>query len=150
MTDNTLINVSDGGKLLAIIIQSKYSHDGVNFFTAGDYSQQLAYMHHPRGKIIEPHVHNFVQREVCYTLEVLFLKKGRLRVDFYNDAREYVISHILESGDIIFLAAGGHGFEVLEEVEMIEVKQGPYAGEGDKTRFPGITAKQVRLVSNNE
>jgi hypothetical protein len=42
---------------------------------------------------------------------------------------------VLESGDVILLSNGGHGFEVLEEVEMIEVKQGPYCGDEDKTRF---------------
>lgn len=40
--------------------------------------------------------------------------------------------------DAILLIQGGHGFEVLEEVERIEVKQGPYVGEEDKTRFEGL------------
>jgi hypothetical protein len=66
---------------------------------------------------------------------VLFLEKGRLRVDFYDPEQRYRESRILEAGDVILLATGGHGFEVLEEIEMIEVKQGPYAGNGDKTRF---------------
>src|SRR6185369_17650535 len=105
----------------------------------------LAYMHHPAGKKIEPHVHNPVQREVFYTQEVLILKRGRLRVDFYGVERNYIESRILEAGDVILLASGGHGFEALEEIEMIEVKQGPYAGDGDKTRFEGISAHEVRL-----
>ncbi len=100
-------------------------------------------MQHPAGKIIEPHVHNPVQREVFYTQEVLFLKRGRLRVDFYDEDRTYLESRILEAGDTILLASGGHGFEALEEIEMIEVKQGPYAGDLDKTRFGGITAEDA-------
>ena len=80
---------------------------------------------------------------VHYTQEVLFIRKGRLRVDFYDEKREYLESRELGSGDVILLIAGGHGFEVLEEVEMIEVKQGPYVGEGDKTRFSGISSEQV-------
>ncbi len=102
-------------------------------------------MQHPAGKIIEPHVHNPVQREVFYTQEVLFLKRGRLRVDFYDEDCTYLESRILEAGDTILLASGGHGFEALEEIEMIEVKQGPYAGDADKTRFGGIAATQVVL-----
>ena len=66
---------------------------------------------------------------------MLLIKKGSLRVDFYDGSRNYLESRILAAGDVILLAAGGHGFEVLEEVEMIEVKQGPYAGDNDKTRF---------------
>lgn len=134
------------GELLAIIIKHNFAESGVRFFTPDDFSQQLAYMKHPVGKIIEPHVHNPVSREVRLTQEVLYLKRGRLRVDFYDQSQRYLESRILESGDVILLAAGGHGFEALEEIEMIEVKQGPYAGEMDKTRFPSIKSDQIRLA----
>jgi mannose-6-phosphate isomerase-like protein (cupin superfamily) len=125
------------GKQLAIIIRENFTAPGIHFFTPDEYSQQLAFMRHPVGKIIEPHVHNSVQREVFFTQEVLFLRRGRLRVDFYDGERNYLESRVLEGGDVILLASGGHGFQVLEEIEMIEVKQGPYAGELDKTRFKG-------------
>jgi len=134
-----------GGELFAIIIRSSYDKPGITFFTPNDLSQQLAYMQHPAGKLIQPHVHNPLPRQVHYTQEVLFIKRGRLRVDFYDTAQKYLESRVLVTGDVILLAIGGHGFEVLEEVEMIEVKQGPYAGDNDKTRFAGITAAQVKL-----
>jgi mannose-6-phosphate isomerase-like protein (cupin superfamily) len=92
-------------------------------------------MNHPKGKVIEPHVHNPVKREVHYTQEVLIIKKGKLRVDFYLENQEYLKSTILSEGDLILLMTGGHGFEILEDLEMIEVKQGPYAGDQDNTRF---------------
>ena len=129
--------------LLAIIIREGFNKPGIHFLTPDDFSQQLAYMNHPAGKVIPPHVHNPVQREVFYTLEVLFLKRGRLRVDFYDDESNYLESRILNAGDTILLASGGHGFEALEEIEMIEVKQGPYAGEADKTRFRGINTEDA-------
>ncbi|MBK9332889.1 MAG: hypothetical protein IPM96_10930 [Ignavibacteria bacterium] len=132
-------------RLLAIIIPTEFRQDGIHFFTSNDLSQQLAYMHHPAGKIIEPHVHNPVERQVQYTQEVLFLKSGKLRVDFYDDDQNYLESRILRAGDVILLATGGHGFEVLEEIEMIEVKQGPYAGDADKTRFESIKEDKIRI-----
>ncbi len=132
------ILIKDKGETLAIIMEHDFQKEGVHFCTPDDYSQQLAYMHHPVGKLIEPHVHNIVHREVHYTQEVLFIKSGKIRVDFYNNSREYLESYILQSGDVILLASGGHGFEVLEEIEMYEVKQGPYAGESDKTKFSYI------------
>lgn len=135
-------------QLLAIIICAGFNKPGIHFLTPADFSQQLAYMQHPAGKIIEPHVHNPVQREVFYTQEVLFLKRGRLQVDFYDDDRNYSESRILEAGDVILLASGGHGFQALEEIEMIEVKQGPYAGDGDKTRFTGISSSDGAVSSN--
>lgn len=132
-------------KLLAIIIRNQFCDSGIKFVTPDDFSQQLAFMRHPAGKIIEPHVHNPVQRQVHFTKEVLFIRKGKLRVDFYTDEQEYVESYILVSGDVILLSEGGHGFEVLEEIEMVEVKQGPYAGEADKTRFKGINGDKLNL-----
>ena len=135
--------IIDGKESLAIILRADFNEPGIHFLTPPDFSQQVAYMNHPAGKIIEPHVHNPAPRQVHYTQEVLFIRKGRMRVDFYNEKREYLESRELRSGDVILLIAGGHGFKVLEEVEMIEVKQGPYVGEGDKTRFDGIAAHQV-------
>ena len=126
---------SDDDLLLALIVRHNYDKPGISFFTPDDYSQQLAYMHHPAGHVILPHVHNEVKREVLYTKEVLVIKKGKLRCDFYSNEKEYLESVIIETGDVILLVSGGHGFECLEETEMFEIKQGPYAGENDKTRF---------------
>lgn len=137
--------IEHNDKLYAIIIYHDYHKPGINFLTPDDFSQQLAYMHHPAGKIIEPHVHNRVIRQVHYTQEVLFIKKGKLRVDFYNNHQIYIESHVLTAGDVILLASSGHGFKVLEEIEMIEVKQGPHAGEKDKTRFMGVGPSQVQI-----
>jgi mannose-6-phosphate isomerase-like protein (cupin superfamily) len=134
------------GVLMAVIVAGSFCETGVHFFTPGEFSQQLAHMRHPMGKIIPPHVHTPVPRTVEYTQEVLIIKRGRLRVDFYDQERRYLESRILAAGDVILLAVGGHGFEVLEEIEMIEVKQGPYAGEQDKQRFPGIASDQVRVL----
>jgi len=131
---------------LAVIIRHSFHKKGIEFLTPSDYSQQIGYMNRPAGYVIAPHVHNPVSREVQYTKEVLFIKRGKLRVDFYSDQQEYLESTILQTGDVILLAYGGHGFEMLEPTEIIEVKQGPYAGDKDKTRFVGINAKDVRIV----
>lgn len=143
-------SITHDGELLALIIPHDFHEAGIHFFTPPELSQQLAYMCHPPGKTIEAHVHNPVARNVRATQEVLFIRKGAVRVDFYTPARQYVGSRVLRGGDTILLASGGHGFEVLEEVEMIEVKQGPYTGEGDKTRFDGVGATEVRLTEPGE
>ncbi len=132
-------------KTLAVVLTSDHHTQGIEFFTPNDFSQQLGYMNRPQGYVIPPHVHNPVPREVQFTKEVLLIKSGKVRVDFYDDYQNYLESRILQQGDVILLAFGGHGFEMLEPTEMIEVKQGPYAGEADKTRFEPIPADQVRL-----
>lgn len=129
--------------VIAIIIRGNYSKSGISFFTPSDFSQQLAYMQHPKGKLIQAHIHNEVQRSIHHTKEVLFIRKGKLRVDLYDDQRIYLESKVLEAGDVVLLANGGHGFEVLEDIEMIEVKQGPYAGNNDKVLFSSINTDKL-------
>ena len=95
----------------------------------------LAFMSRPPSYKITPHIHNEVAREVFHTQEVLFIRKGKVKVDFFDQNKVYLESRVLQSGDVILLASGGHGFEMLESTEIIEVKQGPYTGEQDKTHF---------------
>ena len=135
--------VKKKNRLLAMIILNEYQCEGVDFITPSEYSQQVAYMHHQTGKDIDAHVHNMVHRNVVLTQEVLFIKKGILRVDFYDEYEDYLESRNLYAGDIILLVSGGHGFHVVEEVEMIEVKQGPYSGDQDKKRFQGVDESQI-------
>ncbi len=122
-------------EIYAIILRSSFEDEGIKFLTPDDFSQQLGYMNRPKGYIIQPHMHNKIQRSVTLTQEVLFVKKGKVKVNFYDNEKVYTESTILNTGDFILLASGGHGFEMLEQSEIIEVKQGPYNGEMDKTRF---------------
>lgn len=133
------------GRLLALIVRAEHDVEGVQFFTSNELSQQLAAMSYARGKVIPAHTHNLVPREVRYTQEALFIKKGVLRVDFYSDSTEYFCSRVLARGDVILLISGGHGFEVLEQLSMIEVKQGPYAGDRDKHVFSTTVPPVVKL-----
>lgn len=140
-------NISNQSILIAIIIRSEYKKDGIAFFTPDDFSQQLGYMNRPEAYEIEPHVHNLVKREVTLTQEVLYIKSGKVRIDFYAQDKQYLESRILRAGDVILLASGGHGFKMLEPTEMIEVKQGPYCGDQDKTRFEAIPENQI-IINN--
>lgn len=133
------------GEELALILRREFRAEGIAFLTDGRYSQQLGYMNRPAGYVIPPHVHNPVAREVTLTKEVLFVRSGRVRVDFYDDHQNYLESTELRAGDVILLASGGHGFTMLEPCEMIEVKQGPYVGEQDKTRFEGVGPDRLRM-----
>jgi hypothetical protein len=130
---------------LAIIIRHQFKKSGIEFFTNDNDSQQLGYMNRPVGYEIKPHRHNLVPREVHLTQEVLFIKSGKVRVDFYDNDQVYLESRILLTGDVILLSDGGHGFKILEPSEIIEVKQGPYCGEMDKVRFEPISEELINL-----
>jgi hypothetical protein len=136
--------------LLSIIIRAGFEINGIEFFTPDDFSQQLAYMKRPKDYAIPPHVHNIVKREVQFTKEVLIIKKGKVRVDFYDDDKNYLESSIVGKGDVILLAFGGHGFEMMEESEIIEVKQGPYVGELDKVKFEPVGKEKIKMRHRND
>ena len=130
---------------LAVILRHSFDCNGIHFLTPESFSQQLGYMKRPLGYPIAPHEHNPVSRTIEWTQEVLFIKNGRVRLDLYEpESREYLESRILETGDVVLLAHGGHGLVMLEDSEIIEVKQGPYAGgEADKTRFAQVDKEAI-------
>jgi mannose-6-phosphate isomerase-like protein (cupin superfamily) len=136
VAEKTVETIVHGLEPIALIIKAQYEEPGIHFFTPANFSQQVALMKHQAGHKISPHVHNLVFRQVLYTQEVLLIRRGRIRVDLYSSSREFVASKILDAGDLILLCGGGHAIEVLEETVMVEIKQGPYTGEGDKTKFP--------------
>jgi len=128
--------IVDGDRPLAIILRSEYEPASIEFLTTNDQSLQLGVMRRPRGHVIAPHIHKPVPRTVQYTYEALFIVRGRLEVTFFSERRSVVAKRELRQGDCVMLMTGGHGFRVLEDCKMIEVKQGPYAGtDFDKFRF---------------
>jgi hypothetical protein len=140
--------VIDQDQIIAILIKNNFKKNGIEFFTPQTFSQQLGYMFRPCGYKIKPHVHNIKAREVQLTQEVLYIKSGKIRIDFYSLHQDYIESIIVSPGDVILLASGGHGFVFLEESEIIEVKQGPYIGEEDKLHFNHVQDSQIKIVSN--
>ncbi len=133
------------GKLVAILLAASYDESGLHFITPDDAPQQLASMSYEPGKIIKAHIHRPFRRKISRTHETLFIRKGKVRVDFYSENLEYHCSRILQTGDVILLASGGHGFEVLEPLNMVEVKQGPYAGDKDKVVFSQTVPTNLNL-----
>ena len=131
--------------IFAIILRADYKADGIKFFTPNEFSQQLGYMNRPKGYEISPHLHNKVKKNVEFTSEVLLIKSGKVKADFYDENKDYFKSSILNKGDVILLVHGGHGFEMLEESEMIEIKQGPYTGDNDKTRFKKTIKEKIQI-----
>lgn len=132
---NMIEKIESNSMLIAIIIRSGFEKEGIEFFTPNEFSQQLAYMKRQAGYKIDAHVHNLVLRQILFTQEVLLIKSGKVKIDFYTQEHKYLESKTLYPGDVILLASGGHGIEFLEKGEIIEIKQGPYAGDKDKERF---------------
>jgi len=133
-------------KLLALIVRGKYRNKaGITFFTPNESTQQFGYMKYKKKYIIKPHLHKKRLTKIFHTTEVILLFKGILRVDFYNQFKKYLFSKILKKKDIIMLVHGGHGFKILKDVEMLEIKQGPYNLIKDKIKFENVDDDKIKL-----
>ena len=132
-------------KILAIILRSNFKKKGIHFFTPRVYSLQLGYMNRPKGYKIKPHFHKDISKIIKSTNEALFIKFGKVRVDFFNDAKKYVLSKIIEKGDVVLLVTGGHGFEMLKKSEIIEVKQGPFIKKSGKIMLKKIKDFSIKI-----
>ena len=133
-------------RLFALIVRGQFrKKSGINFFTSKEATQQFGFMKHKKNHIIKPHKHNKRLTRILRTTEVILLLKGTLRVDFYNDKCRYLFSKKINERDIIMLIHGGHGFKVLKNAEMIEVKQGPYSLASDKIKFKTVDEKKIKF-----
>lgn len=124
--------ISAAGQALAILIRSTDRGNGTEFVTDPSISMQLAAISHPRGQTVAAHHHPIAPRTIAKTCETLIVRSGRIRVDLYDNEQRHWGSRDLGPGDVILLIDGGHGVEVLEDVDMIEVKTGPFTGDRDK------------------
>ena len=125
-------------KTLAVIVRQQHAPPGISFVTKDESVHQVGILCWPKGHVIDAHVHNPLVRKIDSTQEVLFIRGGRVRLDLYDDEQIYVCSRELVTGDVVLLASGGHGLEMLVQSEIVEVKQGPYFGEQEKTCFAPI------------
>lgn len=133
-------------KLYALIVKNNYRKmKGVNFFSTDDLPQQFGYINHKKNYVITPHKHCKRSTRVYVTSEVLIILKGTIRVDFYDLKSNYLFSKIVGKGQIIFLLHGAHGFKILSDVHMIEVKQGPFKKNFDKVKFLPVSEDSIRI-----
>lgn len=122
-------------QLIAIYVPASYGKHGVDFVTKHDATMQVGVLCHPKNTTIGAHMHLPVTRQSHITQEVLVIRKGKVRAHFFDCNENYLESVTLEKDDVLLLVSGGHGFDVLEDSEMIEVKTGPYNADADKRRF---------------
>jgi hypothetical protein len=141
---NAIEPIWEGQTLLAYVVRADATDTTTSFFTGDDASFQAGFVVYPAGGSVVPHVHLPVVRTVVGTSELLLVRSGRCVVDIYSEDRTLVASRQLETGDLVLSISGGHGFRMLEDTVLFEVKQGPYSGQAEKARFdpPGELAPE--------
>jgi len=138
--------IKNKNKLIALIVRKKIKKKrGVTFVTPKEFNIQFAFMRHKKNYVIKPHLHFQKKIKKINTSEVIYIISGKLRVDFYDSRKKYLFSKILNSGDTIMLITQGHGFKIIKETVMIEVKQGPFNSKVDKIKFKEMDEKKIKI-----
>jgi mannose-6-phosphate isomerase-like protein (cupin superfamily) len=127
--------IERNGRAYCYVIRHHTAPEATTFFTPDDANQQVGYVVHPAGATVRRHYHLPLERTIVGTSEVLIVREGRCRLDIYDDDLQPVESLELGPGDVMVMVGGGHGFEMLEDTVLIEVKQGPYMGIQEKRYF---------------
>jgi len=119
--------IEKDGRLLAIIWRDSDWTSGLSFPTPDNLFIQAGCWQYPAGKSLAAHRHKIYPRDVSQTQEMVYVKRGRMRVDIYAEGREPLEQFVLEQGDFAVLADCGHGYEILEgDTQVLEVKNGPF------------------------
>lgn len=134
MSDNTHFEVIErNGKRYAEIIWAETSLAETRFFSPAESSFQFGVLAHEAGFIEATHYHKPIKREIEDLQQMFVVQKGVIAVEFYDDEGRLFKDVILKKGDAITLIHGAHSIKVIEKMQCISVKQGPFFGdENDK------------------
>jgi hypothetical protein len=133
--DEHFERITHKGRELAYIIRASFPAYSTTFLTPSEFKQQVGYVVYRAGGEVERHVHSPLERRLVGTSEVVLFKSGRCLEDIYSGDRELVATRELHPGDLMLMVDGGHGFRMLEDTVLLEIKQGPYTGIEEKERF---------------
>ena len=127
--------IRSGDQVLCYIIHPDLQVQKTTFITPVDARQQVGFIVYPKGGAIRRHAHRPLERHLVGMSEVLIVRSGHAQMDIYDEAHQLVTTRDLLAGAVVVLVSGGHGFRLLEDTVMLEIKQGPYLGEQDKELF---------------
>jgi oxalate decarboxylase/phosphoglucose isomerase-like protein (cupin superfamily) len=127
--------IADGDQPLAYIISASMSPNETTFLTPPEFKQQVGFVVYPKGGEVKRHRHRALERHLVGTPEVLVVRSGKCEIDVYTEEGELVATRQLCAGDVMLMVGGGHGFRMLEETVLLEIKQGPYTGLEEKEHF---------------
>jgi len=131
-----LETIRDGATTYAIVVRANFaSENKYNFLTPDTYPLQLGISYYDDGEEIQRHYHPAKHSVTTSVHEFILVRTGSVKALIYDDQQQLFTTLILHQGDMILLVGGGHGFELLEDGSLLEVKQGPHDGEQDKVRF---------------
>ena len=133
--DTSVELIQSGDRVLCYVIHPEFEVTQTTFITPSDARQQVGFIVYPKGGVIRRHVHRPLERHLVGMSEVLVVRSGHAQMEIYDDAQQLVATRELFAGAVVVLVGGGHGFRLLEDTVLLEIKQGPYLGAEDKALF---------------
>jgi hypothetical protein len=117
----------------AEIIRADTMVEQTTFFSPPESSFQFGLLAHKAGFVEAPHYHKPITRAIKDLQQMFVVQRGVVAVELYDDEGNLLREIIMHPGDAIVLIHGIHGIRVIEDMQCISVKQGPFLGtESDK------------------
>jgi mannose-6-phosphate isomerase-like protein (cupin superfamily) len=133
--ENVELITSNNGQALCYVIRGNTKPDNTTFITPPDAKQQVGFIVYPKGGVIARHIHRPLERHIIGMAEVLVVRSGHCQIEVYDEQESLVTVRDLFQNDVVLMVGGGHGFKILEDTVLLEIKQGPYLGADDKKLF---------------
>ena len=123
------------GRTLCYVIRGNTQPGQTTFITPPEAKQQVGFIVYPKGGTIARHCHRPLERRIVGMAEVLVVRTGHCQIEVYDEKKTVVAVRDLYQNDVVVMVGGGHGFKILEDTVLLEIKQGPYLGPEDKELF---------------
>lgn len=137
--------IKDNDILYAKIIRKEFSKEENVFFTNEKDEIQFGILNYEKNYKTGAHYHGHMNSKKNKTDEILMFQKGSARIDFYNEKGEYILSSVLNAGDIAIIYKGGHNIVYLEKTRIFIVKPGAYDSETDRMRIIGANNTELKI-----
>lgn len=124
----TIEQIERDGMRFAEIIRADEVVDKTTFFSPPESSFQFGLLAHAAGFVEPPHYHRPFKREIEDLQQMFVVQRGIVAVQLYDDSGAMFREVVLKSGDAIVLIHGIHSLRVIEDMQCISVKQGPFLG----------------------
>jgi hypothetical protein len=133
--ENDVEIITAKGQTLCYVIRKNVQPGKTTFITPPDGKQQVGFIVYPKGGVIARHTHKPLERRIVGMAEVVVVRSGHCQIDLYDESLMLVTTRDLFTGDVVLMVGGGHGFQIIEDTVLLEIKQGPYLGKDDKALF---------------
>ena len=130
--------VEYNGVKYAEIIWGDTRVEKTTFFSPPDSSFQFGLLAHEAGFAEPPHYHKPITRTISDLQQMFLVQRGVVVVELYSDQGDLLREIEMHAGDAIVLIHGVHALRVLEDMQCISIKQGPYLGEEQDKIFVDV------------